>query len=77
MTAARKPQQPMLRDEAIDYLLSRLEDDPRARLQINVDHGKYRAMYVSQPGDPDQAKTESEWIPNLTDTLASLIGLLP
>ncbi len=75
--AARKPKQPMLLNEATVWLFGRLQDDPRSRLQINVDHGQYRAMYVSQPGDPDQAKTEGEWIPNLTDALASLIGLLP
>jgi hypothetical protein len=75
---AAKPSSPMLRDEAIDYLLSRVEDDsPAARLQVNVSHGQYRALYIEQPGDPGESKTVGEWVPNLTDALASLIERLP
>lgn len=67
-SSAAKPSSPMLRDEAADYLLSRLEDAPRAELRVYCDHGQYRAIYESWAG---------EWVPNLTDALASLIERLP
>ncbi len=66
--AATKPQSPMLRDEAIDWLLARLDDAPRAVLRIEGDHGLYRAVYESWAGNE---------LPNLTDALASLIEVLP
>lgn len=65
--SAAKPTDPMLRDEAIDWLLSRVEDAPRAELRIYADHGRFRATYESWAG---------EWVPNLTDALCSLIEVM-
>ena len=67
----------MLRDEAIDWLLRNVESDTQARLQINVSHGNFRAMYLVRPHEPDEVKTVGEWTKNLTDALAALIEAMP
>jgi len=58
----------MLRDEAIDWLLTRIENAARGELRVYADHGLYQATYESWAG---------EQLPNLTDALASLIEVLP
>ena len=65
---AERPERPMLRDEALDWLGRRVDNAPRAELRIVSDHGRYRAIYESWAG---------AWLPNLTDALASLIEVLP
>ncbi len=61
----------LLRDEALTWLLSRLEDEPHGTLRISVDHGLFRATYAT-----GVTPCEGDALPNLTDALCSLIGCL-
>lgn len=69
---ATKPASPMLRDEATDWLLARLEDESSGVLRVEVENGLYRAKFVS-----GVTTFEGDWLPNLTDALCSLIGGMP
>lgn len=62
---------PILRDEAYDALLSRIEDDYSvASLTVRVDHGEFVAMLEG----PEVVYVEGDRLPSLTDALCSLEG---
>lgn len=67
--AASRPVPPMLRDEATDWLLGKLEGESCGTLSVRVENGHYQAAYET----PEQT-VQGDWLPNLTDALASLIG---
>jgi len=56
----------MLRDEAIEALLSRLQDESVATLTIHVDHGLFRASLTAA------TVTRGEAEATLTDAVVSL-----
>ncbi len=60
----------MLRDEAIETLLSRLEKEPNGRLVIDSDNGEFQAYYIAISGNRE---FEGEWKPVLSDALSSLV----
>lgn len=62
----------MLRDEALDWLMDRLEAAPKATIIVSVEHGRYLASI-----EAGSSYVQGEELPNLTDALASLIEVLP
>ena len=69
---AAKPTEPMLQDEAVSWLFARLQAEPSSELRIEVDHGMYHAEFIS-----GVTTFEGEELPNLTDALCALIGVMP
>jgi hypothetical protein len=68
----------LMRAALLETLLDRLESEPRATLEIDVDHGDYCASFRTVPPTVfDVAEVEGDVRPNLTDALVSLLAKLP
>lgn len=59
---------PLLRDEAIEKLISAVEDETVAELTISVDHGRYTASFATR-----HIEIEGADKPVLSDALNSLV----
>ena len=65
----------VLRDEALDLLASKVQDDIFARVEIAVDHGEFEARYIYTPqGEFDKGIfcIRGDRLRNLTNALVSL-----
>jgi len=62
----------MLRDEALDVLMRRLDDASWATLNVRSDSGHYQAVYVEYDAEGGARSLPGDCKMNLTDALSSL-----